>query len=57
LTRVLWTVPHDETVEGALARLRAEVHMPLPREQWLGNRGGGSAPDAGLGPGAAPQPT
>ena len=38
LTRVLWTVPHDETVEGALAKLRSEVHVPLPREQWLSNR-------------------
>ena len=54
LTRVLWTVARDETVDGALQRLRAEVHMPLPREQWLGNRG---AAGPGFGPGAAPQPT
>ena len=47
LTRVLWTVARDETVDGALARLRSEVHVPLPREQWLSNRGAG---------GATPQP-
>ena len=49
LTRVLWTVPRDETVEAALARLRSEVHMPLPREQWLSNRGAG-APESGSAP-------
>jgi anti-anti-sigma factor len=57
LTRVLWTVPHDDTVEGALARLRTEVQMPLPRDQWLGNRSGSSSANSGLGPGTAPQPT
>ncbi len=46
LTRVLWTVPRDETVEAALPRLRAEVRMPLPREQWLANRGS-QAPGSG----------
>jgi anti-sigma B factor antagonist len=39
LTGVSWTVPHDRTVEDALARLRAEVRPIHGEESWL------SAPD------------